>query len=91
MCNIHFSFRVLVVLQSMIASTVDSFCSLFISYNVHSSFIELDQKPFSITVYLHHKKALLAVHFKSLVLLLLHIIMLVLYVVASDGLVSIPV
>ena len=34
----------------MIASTVVSFCSLFISYNVHSSFIELDQKPFSISL-----------------------------------------
>jgi hypothetical protein len=33
---------------------------------MHSSFIELDPKPFSITVYLHHKKAPLTVHFKVL-------------------------
>jgi hypothetical protein len=78
MCIIHFSFCVLVVLQSMIASTVISSCSLFILYYVQSSFVELDQKPFSITVYLHHKKAPLAVHFKPLVLLLLHIIVFVL-------------
>ena len=78
MCSIHFSFCVLVVLQSMIASTVVSSCSLFMPYNVDSSFIELDQKPFSITVYVNHKKAPLTVHFKSPVLLLLHIIMLVL-------------
>jgi hypothetical protein len=84
-------FCVLVALQSMTASTVVGSCSLFILYNVHSSFVELEQQPHNTTVQLHHKKMALALYLKALLLLLLHIIMLVLQVVASDGFMSIPV